>query len=87
MKTSLRERLEQVAGRYEEVGLLLSEPDVFSDANRFRDLSRDRDEPVQDVPLLGILEGPSGARRAAHAEIVANNVSVHASRCCRLHTS
>jgi peptide chain release factor 1 len=39
MKSSIRERLYQVASRYEEVGLLLSQPEVFSNQNRFRDLS------------------------------------------------
>jgi peptide chain release factor 1 len=39
MKSSIRERLHQVSSRYEEVGLLLSQPEVFSDQNRFRDLS------------------------------------------------
>jgi peptide chain release factor 1 len=41
MKDSIRNRLRQVAGRYEEVGLLLSQPEVFSDQNRFRELSRE----------------------------------------------
>ena len=49
MKASIRERLAQVAARYEEVGLLLSDPDVFSDSNRFRDLSR---EYAQLEPLV-----------------------------------
>jgi len=39
MKSSIRERLNQVSSRYEEVGLLLSQPEVFSNQNRFRDLS------------------------------------------------
>jgi peptide chain release factor 1 len=39
MKSTIRERLHQVSGRYEEIGLLLSQPEVFSDQNRFRDLS------------------------------------------------
>jgi peptide chain release factor 1 len=39
MKASLHERLQQVASRHEEVGLLLSQPEVFSDQKRFRDLS------------------------------------------------
>ena len=39
MKESIRERLRQVEARYEEIGLLLSQPDVFSDQNRYRDLS------------------------------------------------
>ena len=41
MKQSIRERLAQVSARYEEVGLLLSDPSVFSDQDRFRDLSRE----------------------------------------------
>ena len=39
MKSSIRDRLRQVSARYEEVGLLLSQPDVFSDQNRYRALS------------------------------------------------
>ena len=39
MKSSILDRLEQVSSRYEEIGLLLSQPEVFSDQNRFRDLS------------------------------------------------
>ena len=41
MKQSIRERLMQVSGRYEDIGLLLSDQEVFSDQNRFRDLSRE----------------------------------------------
>ena len=41
MKQSIRERLAQVSARYEEVGLLLSDPSVFSDQDRFRDLSKE----------------------------------------------
>jgi peptide chain release factor 1 len=41
MKETLSNRLHQVADRYEEIGLLLSDPDVFSDQDRFRDLSRE----------------------------------------------
>ena len=39
MKASVFERLDTVVARHEEVGILLSQPDVFSDQNRFRDLS------------------------------------------------
>ncbi len=39
MKTSIHERLQQVAARYEEVGLLLSDQQVFADQNRYRELS------------------------------------------------
>jgi peptide chain release factor 1 len=49
MKATLHERLQQVASRHEEVGLLLSQPEVFSDQNRFRELSR---EYAQLEPLI-----------------------------------
>jgi peptide chain release factor 1 len=39
MKESVLQRLETVAARHEEVGLLLSQPDAFSDQSRYRDLS------------------------------------------------
>jgi peptide chain release factor 1 len=39
MKASIQDRLRQVAARYEEVGLLLSEQEVFSQPNRYRELS------------------------------------------------
>jgi peptide chain release factor 1 len=41
MKESIRNRLRQLAERYEELTFLLAEPEVFSEANRFRDLSRE----------------------------------------------
>jgi len=49
MKSTLRDRLQQAASRHEEVGLMLSQPDVFSDQNRFRELSR---EYAQLEPLI-----------------------------------
>jgi len=49
MKATLHERLQQVASRHEEVGLMLSQPEVFSDQNRFRELSR---EYAQLGPLV-----------------------------------
>jgi peptide chain release factor 1 len=39
MKGSIQDRLQQVTARYEEVGLLLSEQEVFSHPNRYRELS------------------------------------------------
>ncbi len=41
MKDSIRTRLAQVAGHFEEIGLLLSQPEVMADQSRFRDLSRE----------------------------------------------
>ena len=48
MKESICNRLRQIAERYEEIGLLLGEPDVFTNQNRFRELSREysRLEPL-----------------------------------------
>lgn len=41
MKESIRDRLHQVSDRYEEIALLMSEPDAFSDQGRYRDLSKE----------------------------------------------
>lgn len=41
MKASLQEKLERIVDRYQELGVLLSDPDVIGNANRFRDLSRE----------------------------------------------
>lgn len=48
MKESVHDRLRQVSAKYEEIALLLSEPEVFSDQNRYRDLSKEyaQIEPV-----------------------------------------
>ena len=48
MKESIRYKLESVRDRFEEIAGLLSDPDVISDQNQFRDLSREysRVEPV-----------------------------------------
>jgi peptide chain release factor 1 len=41
MKPSIRRKLAELKDRYEEVGLLLGDPDVISNNQRFRDLSRE----------------------------------------------
>jgi peptide chain release factor 1 len=48
MKESIRHKLESVRDRFEELAGLLADPDVISDQNRFRDLSKEysRVEPV-----------------------------------------
>ncbi len=48
MKSSIRNRLEIIRDRFEEVSGLLSDPDIISDQNQFRDLSREYSklEPV-----------------------------------------
>jgi peptide chain release factor 1 len=39
MKPTIQTRLHAASSRHEEIGLLLSQPEVFSDQNRFRELS------------------------------------------------
>ncbi|MGB0712574.1 MAG: peptide chain release factor 1, partial [Gammaproteobacteria bacterium] len=41
MKDSIRAKLENLVERHEEVGHLLSDPEVMADNDRFRDLSRE----------------------------------------------
>lgn len=41
MTPSIRRKLETLAERHEEIGLLLAQPDVLADGTRFRELSRE----------------------------------------------
>ena len=41
MKTSIVEKLDNLKDRYEEVGALLSDPEVMANQNRFRDLGKE----------------------------------------------
>lgn len=41
MKDNIRTRLWQIEARHEEIALLLSQPEVISDQNQYRDLSRE----------------------------------------------
>ena len=41
MTPSIRRKLEALAERHEEIGLLLSQPDVLADNTRFRTLSQE----------------------------------------------
>jgi peptide chain release factor 1 len=63
MKASIRRKLAELKDRYEEVGLLLGDPDVISNNQRFRDLSR---EYAQLEPAATALDG------YAQAEIALN---------------
>ncbi|MCX7554128.1 peptide chain release factor 1 [Marinicella sp. S1101] len=49
MSPEIALKLEHAEDRYEEIGLLLSDPDVMADQNRFRDLSK---EYAQIEPLV-----------------------------------
>jgi peptide chain release factor 1 len=44
MKASLLTKLDTLADRHEEVGVLLSDSEIISDQNRYRDLSREYSE-------------------------------------------
>ncbi len=54
MNKSILSKLEQVAERYAELAALLSDPDVISDQNRFRDFSK---EYSQLEPIVKAFEG------------------------------
>ncbi len=51
MKESIKDRLESVRDRFEEVSGLLSDPDVINDQSQFRDLSR---EYAKLEPVVGM---------------------------------
>jgi len=61
VKDRIRRRLEQVAGRFEEIGLLLSQPEVMAEQDRFRDLSR---EYSQIEPVVNAWNEWKQARKA-----------------------
>ncbi|HET8555639.1 MAG TPA: peptide chain release factor 1 [Rhodanobacteraceae bacterium] len=60
MTPSLQRKLETLAERHEEVGLLLTQPDVAADAARFRKLSR---EYAQLEPVVTALREHQAATR------------------------
>lgn len=53
MKKSIIHKLEQLVGRHEEVGNLLSDPDIIGDQGKFRDLSR---EYAELDPVVGLFQ-------------------------------
>ena len=58
MKTSMRDRLDQLARRLIEVDALLAEPDAATDMDRFRKLSRERAELE---PVVAAFKAYTGA--------------------------
>jgi peptide chain release factor 1 len=60
MTPSIRRKLETLAERHQEVGLLLAQPEVLGDAARFRELSR---EYAQLEPLAAALREHGQAER------------------------
>ncbi|MDJ0656204.1 MAG: peptide chain release factor 1 [Xanthomonadales bacterium] len=61
MKASMREKLEQLRERHQEIAALLSEPEVIQDSDRFRDLSV---EYAQLEPVSAKLDQFEGAEQA-----------------------
>ncbi len=53
MKDSILEKLNHLKDRYEEVGALLSDPEVMADQNRFRDLGKEYAEIEPVVKCYG----------------------------------
>jgi peptide chain release factor 1 len=60
MTPSIRKKLETLAERHEELGLLLAQPEVLADGARFRELSR---EYAQLEPVVAALREHEGALR------------------------
>jgi len=60
MTPSIRRKLEHLAERHEEIGLLLSQPEVLADNTRFRELSR---EYAQLEPVATSLHQHDAAER------------------------
>src|SRR5690348_191887 len=60
MTPSIRRKLESLAERHEEIGLLLAQPDVLADNTRFRELSR---EYAQIEPVAAALREHDQAQR------------------------
>jgi len=74
MKSSLRERLDHTADRFEELSALLSEPDVINDQTRFRDYSREYSELEELVSAWHRYLSLEEERDAA--EIMSNDADV-----------
>jgi peptide chain release factor 1 len=64
MTSSIRRKLESLAERHEEVSLLLAQPEVLADGQRFRELSR---EYAQLEPVVAALREHDQARRELDA--------------------
>ena len=71
MTPSIRKKLESLAERHEEIGLLLAQPEVLADGTRFRELSR---EYAQLEPLAAALrEHEAAVRELADARAMADD--------------
>jgi peptide chain release factor 1 len=64
VKQSLINKLQQLVARSEELGALLSDPDIIQDQNRFRDLSK---EYAQLEPVIALFRDYEQARADQNA--------------------
>ncbi|MGB3290493.1 MAG: peptide chain release factor 1 [Burkholderiaceae bacterium] len=71
MKTSMRNRLEQLAHRLIEVDALLAEPEIAGDMDRYRKISRERAELEPVVTVFNAYVATEGDMQAAQ-EMVAD---------------
>ena len=71
MKDSIRQKLESVRDRFEELEGLLAEPDVIADQNQYRDLSKEYAHIGPIVRLFGDFEA-LGSDIAAAEEMAAD---------------
>ncbi len=66
MNKSILSKLEHVAERYAELAALLSDPDVISDQNKFRDLSKEYSQLEPIVKAFEEYQGAEGDLEAAN---------------------
>lgn len=67
MKASIEEKLARLTERYEEVGQLLSDPEIITNQNRFRDLSKEYAELEPVVQSYGRYDQMKSDRAEAEA--------------------
>ena len=75
MTPSIRRKLEALAERHEEIGLLLAQPDVLADNNRFRQLSQEYSqlEPV----TLSLRQHDQANQELAEARGMLDDAELH----------
>jgi peptide chain release factor 1 len=75
MTPSIRRKLEALAERHQEIGLLLSQPEVLADNNRFRELSQ---EYAQLEPVVASLhEHDQAARELVESRTMLDDAELH----------
>ncbi|MEO7068766.1 MAG: peptide chain release factor 1 [Rhodanobacter sp.] len=75
MTPSIRRKLEALAERHEEIGLLLAQPDVIADNNRFRQLSQ---EYAQLEPVtISLRQHDEANQELAEARSMLDDVELH----------